>query len=83
MAGGYSVWYNCDSAWDVITMGGSTGFDYVKQLSLFWTGSGAPNFANITPCEGRVNSNTCFATLLASSCVADADPSEMVRDCTV
>ena len=38
MAGGYGTWYNCDTAWDVITMSTSAGYHAVKTLSSFWSG---------------------------------------------
>ena len=30
MAGGYGTWYNCDTAWDVITMSTSAGYHAVR-----------------------------------------------------
>jgi hypothetical protein len=43
MAGGYGAWYDCDTAWDVITINkGSvpSGYYWVKQLVKFWTDVG-------------------------------------------
>ena len=37
MAGGYGTWYNCDTAWDVITMSTSAGYHAVKTLTQFWS----------------------------------------------
>ena len=39
MTGGSGVWYNCDTAWDVIAINEDptpSGYAYVSHLSTFW-----------------------------------------------